>query len=587
MPRRSSFRPVLLRISAPWWIVLLVSAFVIVGAWWIWLFQRGQPLDIDEAGYLCLAMIDYYGLHYGGLRGWIAAVGMPSIQAPLMPALTSLLFAVTGAVPYFGFAVPLAGGAGCVGATYALGCASRSRRIGWMAAVLVASCPALIWYSRDYQFSTWAALTTTLALLAIARSERFGSPAWSAIFGVCLGLMPLARTMTIAFVPGMIAAAFLAVVVEPTQRWRRLLNLFGGLVLATLVATPWFVRNGRRVARYLLGFGYGAHASEYGHGIHRIPLFSFSAWLHWVHYIVNAELLFPHFMLVVLGLLALLVIVIRTAVREGLRAAMRYLCRSPLTPVAVFIVEAVAALNSTKNHGSGFIVPVVPALMVAVAWAFEALSISRGWRIVSSSLVAAVALIAAVPNLNLQSPFASVWTADIPVFGAVNLTDGRGNIERYEDAMGCGEGESVEPIDAATGRAWMRLSRRTATILGQSLGPHPSVAFGFRNSLYNVNTVNLARLLQTDSAFDVRQIDPVETGESVGGYLRWLRRDNANVCGLLTSNGVRGNFKPVVNPAFMKEAAQQAGFVPVQQWATPDGQEITLWNHKVAPPNCR
>lgn len=570
--------------TTAWWVTILVAIFVIFNARWIWLYRRNQPLDIDEAGYLCLAMIDYYGLHYGGLWGWITAVGMPSIQAPLMPALTSLLFGMTGPDPSLAFAVPLAGGAGCIGATYALGRACRSCWVGWTAAVLVASCPVMIWFSCDYQFGTWAALTTTLALLAIARSERFRSFGWSAAFGVCLGLMPLARTMTIAFIPGVTLAAVLAAVVEPTHRWRRLLNLLGSLVLATLVAAAWFIPNGRRVAGYLLSFGYGGRAEEYGH---RTPLFSLSSWLSWVKFIVNTELLLPHFLLVLLGLLALMTVVIRSAARQGLGATAREVFRSPVTPVAAFTAEAVLALASTKNLGSAFLTPVVPALMVVVVEAFGSLRDSPRWRRVFSGLTVSVALVAVVPNLDLRSPLAPVWIANVPILGTVNVTDGRGEIQRYEERGGYGGQETSEPVDAATGRAWLRLDRWTATLLGQDLGPHPSVAFGFRHILYNVNTVNLARLLQTDSAFDVRQIDPITTGESVRGYLRWLRRDNADVCGLLTSNGVRANFTPLVNPTFMKEAARQAGFMPVQQWATPDGQEITFWRQRVATPNCR
>jgi hypothetical protein len=36
----------------------------------------------------------------------------------------------------------------------------------------------------------------------------------------------------------------------------------------------------------------------------------------------------------------------------------------------------------------------------------------------------------------------------------------------------------------------------------------------------------------------------------------------------------------------MEEAARQADFVPARQWPAPDGQNIVLWKHRVAPPNC-
>lgn len=567
-----------------WPIFIILAIFLMASIRWIWYYRYNQPLDIDEAGYLCLAMIDYYGLHFGGIHGWIAALGMPSIQAPLTPALTSLLFGVTKPNPYLGFAIPLAGGAGSIGATYALGNACRSARVGLIGAILVASCPVIIMFSCDYQFSMWATLTATLALLAVVRSQHFRNLGWTAIFGVFLGLMPLARTMTIAFVPGMIAAAFLAMMVERAQLWRRLLNLIGGLSLAVLIAGSWFIPNGRLVFGYLLGFGYGTHAKEYGH---HIPLLSIVALRSWIKYTINTELFFPHFMILLLGFLILVVIFIRKARQKGVGLAIRDLYRSPLAPVAIFAAEALLALTSTKNLGSAFIAPVVPALMVMTGWALTALSESRAMCAVTSCLVVVTALVAAVPKLDLRSPVASVWVANIPVLGHVNISDGAGAIQGYEYAAGYDENGPTEPITPETGRSWVRLSRWTATILGQYLGPHPSVAFGFRHVLYNVNTVNLARLLQTDSAFDVRQIDPIVTGQSVRGYLRWIQRDNANVCGFLTSNKVRGNFKPLINPVLMKKAAQQAGLVPIQKWSTPDGQEITLWEHSNPTPNCR
>lgn len=584
MPRQFLSRPSFRYKRPPWGILILVVVFVLVNIRWIWLYRYNQPLDIDEAGYLCIAMIDYYGLHFGGLHGWLSALKMPSIQAPLTPALTSLLFGLTRPNPNLGFAIPLVGGAGSIVATYALGRACRSGRVGSIAAILVASCPVIIMFSRDYHFSMWATLTATLALLAVVRSKHFRNLSWTAVFGVFLGLMPLARTMTIAFVPGIIAAAFLVMIAEKAHLWRRLLNLIGGLSLAVLIASTWFIPNGRLVFGYLLGFGYGKHAKEYGH---HIPLINLSALRAWIKYTINTEMMLPHFIIVVVGIILLFTIFIRKARQKGLLLAIRHLYRSPLAPVAIFAAEALLALTSTKNLGSAFIAPVVPALMVMTGWAFTALSESRAMRVATSCLVATTALVAAVPQLDLRSPVASVWVANVPVLGGVKITDGAGAIQGYEYAAGYHNNGPTEPINSEEGRAWLRLSRWTATILGHDLGPHPSVAFGFRHVLYNVNTVNLARLLQTDSAFDVRQIDPIITGKSVHGYLRWLRRDNSHVCGLLTSNEVRGNFKPLINPVFMKKAALQAGFVPIRKWLTPDGQKITFWERGNPTSNCR
>ena len=114
---------------------LLVLLFVAINARWIWIYRHGLVLDIDEAGYLNYSLVDYYGLIYGGIPGWIAAIEMPSIQAPLTMALSSLVYLVTGPHVIAAFAIPLAAGAGCILATYALGRSMGSQRGAIIAAV--------------------------------------------------------------------------------------------------------------------------------------------------------------------------------------------------------------------------------------------------------------------------------------------------------------------------------------------------------------------------------------------------------------------------------------------------------------------
>jgi hypothetical protein len=101
-------------------LLALLLLFFLINARWIWIYRHGQSLDIDEAGYLTIALVDYYALVREGVVGWLAAVGAPSIQAPLMTALSSLLFYFTGPHVIVGFAMPLLAGAGCILATYFL-----------------------------------------------------------------------------------------------------------------------------------------------------------------------------------------------------------------------------------------------------------------------------------------------------------------------------------------------------------------------------------------------------------------------------------------------------------------------------------
>ncbi len=563
-------------------LLVIVLFFLTIGARWIWAYRHGSTLDIDEAGYLSYAIIDYYGLLYGGLHGWIGAVLMPSIQAPLMSALASLVFAIVGPHIIAGFAVPLVSGAGCIMAAYALGRSIGSYGVALTAALLTASCPALINYSREFNFSMPATFVTTLALIAILRSRHFRRAGWTLVFGVCLGLMPLARTMTIAFMPGVVAAAIVAVAVDPLQRRHRLLMFAGGLVLAVCVSATWLWPNGQLVANYLFNFGYGSHALEYGA---KTSKFGADAWFAMLQAFAR-EVYVPHFLMIVLGFFALIAVALSETVRRGLKPTVARLLWSPLLPIVIFTAEALLALTTSSNRGSGFYTPTVPAVVVLTAWSLHRLSGSRIVAGLAAVSVTLVAILGTVPSLDLRPPFAREVTAILPILGPLTFTDGRGNIQRDQEAVGYGAPGALEPVNRLASRAWVSLSASTADRLTGAFGPHATVAFAFRNALYNVNTLNLQELLHAHSAFAVIQVDPAVTGETAEGYLNWLKTSTSAACVLLTSDRIDGDFAPAINREMMEQAARRADFVATQTWPAPDGQHITIWTHRVAPANC-
>jgi 4-amino-4-deoxy-L-arabinose transferase-like glycosyltransferase len=241
--------------------VVAACLAVLASAVWVVLQRRGQPLDIDEAGYVSISLNDYLGMHTGGLSGWWQQIVTQSPQAPLAPALASLLHWATGprvlnayAVSVFAYGVLLAA---------TLGLTSDWSRLGRRTALLfVAASPVLINYARDFSFAEVASACLAGALYFGHRSRGF-SRTWPALaWGICLGLLLLARTMTVAFLPGLVLAALLPVLARRSPSG--FARIVCGLALGTGVAASWYARNFDAVYSYLTSTGYGAKAAQYG-----------------------------------------------------------------------------------------------------------------------------------------------------------------------------------------------------------------------------------------------------------------------------------------------------------------------------------
>jgi hypothetical protein len=75
-----------------WWALALLAIFVAtriaLDAWWLCEFRDGYPLNIDEAGYLTIALDNTQGLRNGGVAGLLDAYLGNRLQAPLVPLLT-------------------------------------------------------------------------------------------------------------------------------------------------------------------------------------------------------------------------------------------------------------------------------------------------------------------------------------------------------------------------------------------------------------------------------------------------------------------------------------------------------------------
>ena len=217
--------------------VLLVMPHVELGFDAIWYWFQSSTIA-DGAGYLDVETYFQSG-------GAVATAGFP----PLWPALLAVVdkvgvdgdraFELTGAVL----------GAGTVALTGLVGRRVGGPRIGLLAAVLVAVCPALIAADGSLMSESLYVPLVTLAVLVAYEADRRPVLAWAAALGGVLGLAALTRGDALLLAP-----VFILVVAWRTRApWTRRL-VFAGIACVALVVvvTPWTIRSSRALGEVVL-----------------------------------------------------------------------------------------------------------------------------------------------------------------------------------------------------------------------------------------------------------------------------------------------------------------------------------------------
>ncbi len=565
---------------------ILLTAFAISTIAWDAHWRHGQPFNIDESGYMVIALADLHSLASGGLLSWFQAVDAPSIQSPLTTAITTPFFLIFGVHGLSALLVPLAFMLGAITLTFALANRILPKRAAWLTTVLAASCPGVINYSRDYIFAAAATIVMILALYCYERSDHLRAVGWSALFGLAIGLMPLARTMTVSFVPAFLILCALGVACAPDHRATRARNAALAFTVAVAVAACWLAANQNYllVWNYLTNFGYGAASTQYG-GHH--SLFSYVAWKTSAIYFAGIVYL-PHFALFGGGAILTLVFgagfVTRHA-HSGVVATLRAVVLHPLFPASLLVAEGFAALSSSGNGGDGFSVPLICPLCIVTGWSLHKALRGRPWA--TWGLVGMVGAVAVVPSLPWTWSLSGQWTVNLPQLGLVNMASGRGLLQSYE-ADGA-PGNPMAAAQLATGAQWVAANESVAGQLEGASYPTPVlIAFGFGDRLLNTNSVNLAaaRSNQAPLALEAIPTQLVGASNPRSAYYEWLKYgDAASACLLLSSDSPDNLYNPPLDGRSMAEAAQAAGFALYRTEPLPSGRSLTVWRRaSTCPP---
>jgi 4-amino-4-deoxy-L-arabinose transferase-like glycosyltransferase len=580
--------------------LVFILVWYAIGLRWVWLYRHENLFDVDEAGYLSIAAA---AARSGDLHGWFETV-FGNIQAPVTTGAIAAIFSLFGIHPILGFLVPLTCAALALFLMFSMGLRMGGAAMAWSGLILVATMPVFVDYSRSISFAMASTLATMATLYCLLRSDGMASLRWAILFGLCMGLMPLSRTLLVAYVPGIVLAALISSLGREDSR-RRLARLVGATVLAAATTAVWLVPKWRAVWHYLLDFGYG-QSTPVNAG--KTSLLHWDAWDTTLrYYLTSRALTFNYDGTHVIHAAILLVGVTLTAIFAVRRSRglaplqiVRKVAHSTLLGPALLFTVGTVALASTSNHGSGFHPPLLSALTLVSAWGLTRTReyVRRGFILV----VAAAALIVYVPEVDLRSPFAELRGVTIPGIGWSIVTDGRGTLQQAE-AYGIWAGGDwswppsplrPEPIDAATRREWENAIAQAVEFVRRENQPSTPVAFGFNHIIYNVNSLELAQLTRYDhemskpvrSGIDRRGGGPDfneiwwPPGKPEDAYFEWLTQSAGASCLLFTSAGVVNEYLPVIDSEMLLSAARRAHFRSFAGWKLPDGRDVVAWRRE-------
>jgi 4-amino-4-deoxy-L-arabinose transferase-like glycosyltransferase len=549
----------------------IVVVALVLHVVWLVRFRRGYVTEWDESGYLQFSLSNFDALHDDGPWTFAKTVAGRDTFGPLLPAVTSLAYPIVGRGVFGSLLVLPLFYTVLVAASYGL--ARRFVSASWavVAALAVAAIPAVIDYTRLFHFALPATACMTAALWALVRSDGFRKARWAIAFGLLVGLTLLARTMTVAFIPGFALAAGAQFLISAPDARVRVRNLAIAAATAAVVAGPWYIVNARSVYDVLVGSGYGEGAAPYGR---HYPI---ASWGYWTKEL-RLDLSYMWLPLSAALFLSFAIALVYRAAR-GTRAMRpsrpRTLRAAGVLALAVVVVEGYLVLTSSRNEGTAFPLPWLPALVVLAVIAAAAIP-APAVRSALAGVLVIVSVGALLSKSGVVEPLAKVRDVAVPGLGRVPVTDGRGIIQREVQGDGYAIGAVTDPLPEIH-RRWLPLARE---IVEQSLlraeqrGEPLNLTLGLEDRILGNSRLTLAAQLSFHRFLPVDYLRAFTDGDTVASYRGQLAsplRVNALVTGEPPPNGT------TVTRWKVEAAARSLGFVRVRSFAMPDGRRIWLW----------
>jgi hypothetical protein len=453
-----------------------------------------------------------------------------------------------------------------------------ARRLAGPGAALVSGSvvpvlPTVVLASQTYWYGLGAACFAALGIWALLASERLTNR-WAYAYGAGIGAMLLCRTMTLGYLPAMLAAG---VVVAGRER-RSWIGLAKATSTLLVVALPWWFVARHAIFDYLFSYGYGKRAGLFGAGGPWVRLFRR---LHALRFATGDNWRWA-------------AVVVAAAAAA---TAWRWHRDGPTTPtwtpvarsaaaVAAASALSVAALTSTTNNGVWFETPIVVLLVP--------LAVAAGSR--APTLVKAAALVP-VAGLAVLQLGCSLWLiapgpTELPGIAREHrVTQYEFGFVQYDLRMG--PQRRRELPEAA--REWWALNRSVERELRRIARPGREVVITFSGSfeLLNSNSVMLAaelrgwtpRIVVPDTVGSAAHRATLLTPDARDGSDRASVSDASKPVErvLVIARHHLKLFTPDANVRDLDREAVAAGWKVVWRAPIPVGGEVVVMRHPGGP----
>ncbi len=407
-------------------------------------------------------------------------------------------------------------------------------------------------FTRTYHLVIPSAATLTLAVYLLVASDRLRRRGLAVAWGLALGATLVSRSMMLAFAPSLVLGAIWMLVVERAFRRRRALNLALGLAAAACTSLLWYATSWRPILDYLSSAGYGAASANYGSGVSPATT---HFWARELEGAINGSLYLPlASLLAVVFAVAAGQLLLRHRGAGGLLPAIRQAARSDFVVPALVVAEGYLALSSSRNEGTGFVVPILPSLValgVAAAFAVR----PPGLRAALVGGLVAVSVFQLVVKADLVDPLSRARGVTVPLLGPVEVVNGQGYLQRN---LAANAGYELGPPTrwlAGRERRWLPMYARLAAAIRGAEERDPRVRLAPQEPLLNASLLRLEYYGLYRSGGDLGYVSA--GGDTPAAYEAYLREEQPQV--VVTVDRAGRQYGPPVTPALVEAALRHEG----------------------------